>query len=72
MCPRLARGRESRDFDALLPYASPDAVYDTSPSGFGVYEGQAAIREFIEVAVGRASPARALDWHGAAARRRGQ
>jgi ketosteroid isomerase-like protein len=37
-----------RDFDALLPYASPDIVYDTSPSGFGVYQGVAAIREFIE------------------------
>ena len=37
-----------RDFDALLTYAAPDLVYDTTPSGFGVYEGIAAIREFIE------------------------
>jgi ketosteroid isomerase-like protein len=37
-----------RDFDALLPYAAPDVVYDTSPSGFGVYSGVAAIRDFIE------------------------
>jgi len=37
-----------RDFDALLPYAAPNVVYDTSPSGFGVYVGVAAIREFIE------------------------
>jgi ketosteroid isomerase-like protein len=37
-----------RDFDAMLPYAAPDLVYDTSPSGFGSYEGIAAIREFIE------------------------
>jgi ketosteroid isomerase-like protein len=37
-----------RDFDALLRYAAPNVVYDTSPSGFGVYEGIAAIREFIE------------------------
>jgi ketosteroid isomerase-like protein len=37
-----------RDFDALLPYAAPNIIYDTSPSGFGVYEGEAAIREFIE------------------------
>jgi ketosteroid isomerase-like protein len=36
-----------RDFDALLPYVSADLVYDTSPSGMGVYEGE-AIREFIE------------------------
>jgi ketosteroid isomerase-like protein len=37
-----------RDFDALLPYAAPNVVYDTTPSGFGVYEGQGAIRDFIE------------------------
>ena len=36
-----------RDFDALMSYAAPDFVYDTSPSGFGVYEGEAAIRDFI-------------------------
>jgi ketosteroid isomerase-like protein len=36
-----------RDFDALMSFAAPDVVYDTSPSGFGVYEGQAAIRAFI-------------------------
>ncbi|HUH81829.1 MAG TPA: nuclear transport factor 2 family protein [Solirubrobacteraceae bacterium] len=37
-----------RDFDALLPYAARDVVYDTSPSGFRVYKGVAAIRDFIE------------------------
>ena len=37
-----------RDFDALLPYAAANVIYDTSPSGFGVYVGMAAIREFIE------------------------
>jgi ketosteroid isomerase-like protein len=37
-----------RDFDAMLPYAAPNLVYDTTPSGFGVYEGMAAIREFVE------------------------
>jgi len=36
------------DFDALLPYAAPNVVYDTTPSGFGAYQGQAAIRDFIE------------------------
>src|SRR5436190_11685432 len=36
-----------RAFDALMSYAAPDFVYDTSPSGFGVYEGEAAIRDFI-------------------------
>jgi ketosteroid isomerase-like protein len=37
-----------RDFDAMLPYAAPNLVYDTTPSGFGVYQGIAAIREFIQ------------------------
>jgi ketosteroid isomerase-like protein len=37
-----------RDFDALLPYAAPNLVYDTTPSGFGVYEGLEAIHEFVE------------------------
>jgi ketosteroid isomerase-like protein len=37
-----------RDFDAMLPYAAPNLVYDTTPSGFGVYEGMVAIREFVE------------------------
>jgi ketosteroid isomerase-like protein len=37
-----------RDFDTMLPYAAPNLVYDTTPSGFGVYEGTAAIREFVE------------------------
>jgi ketosteroid isomerase-like protein len=36
-----------RDFDALMRYAAPGIVYDTSPSGFGVYVGEAAIRDFI-------------------------
>ena len=37
-----------RDFDALVAHAAPDMVYDTTPSGFGVYEGLDAIREFVE------------------------
>jgi ketosteroid isomerase-like protein len=37
-----------RDADALASFAAADVVYDTSPSGFGVYEGQEAIRGFIE------------------------
>jgi ketosteroid isomerase-like protein len=37
-----------RDMDALLRFCAPDGVYDTSPSGLGVYEGPAAIRAFIE------------------------
>jgi ketosteroid isomerase-like protein len=37
-----------RDADALASFAAPDVVYDTSPSGFGVYEGQEAVGAFIE------------------------
>jgi ketosteroid isomerase-like protein len=37
-----------RDFDAMLGYAAPDVVYDTSPSGLGIYKGVPAIRDFIE------------------------
>jgi ketosteroid isomerase-like protein len=36
-----------RDFDALISFAAPGITYDTTPSGFGVYEGEAAIRAFI-------------------------
>jgi ketosteroid isomerase-like protein len=37
-----------RDFDAMLPYAAPNLVYGTTPSGFGVDEGTAAISESVE------------------------
>jgi ketosteroid isomerase-like protein len=37
-----------RDLDALMSRAAPDAVYDTAPSGMGVYEGHAAIRAFLK------------------------
>jgi ketosteroid isomerase-like protein len=36
-----------RDAETLASFAAPDVVYDTSPAGFGVYEGQEAIRVFI-------------------------
>jgi ketosteroid isomerase-like protein len=32
------------DLDSLMSYAAPDLVYDASPSGLGVFEGQATIR----------------------------
>jgi ketosteroid isomerase-like protein len=38
----------SRDFDAMMSFYARDAVWDTSPSGLGVYEGRAAIRRFFE------------------------
>jgi ketosteroid isomerase-like protein len=37
-----------RDLDAVMTTVARDAVYDTSPSGMGVYEGHAAIRAFLK------------------------
>jgi ketosteroid isomerase-like protein len=36
------------DAAALATFVAPDVVYDTSPSGFGIYEGQEAVGTFIE------------------------
>jgi ketosteroid isomerase-like protein len=48
---RLADAINARDFDAVISFYAPDAVFD-QPT-FGVFEGRAAIRSFIE------------DWFGA-------
>jgi ketosteroid isomerase-like protein len=39
-----------RDFGAQVSIFAPDAVFDASPMGLGVYEGRAAIRNFLEEA----------------------
>ena len=36
------------DLDTAMTFYAPDAVWDTSPMGLGVYEGQPAIRLFFE------------------------
>jgi ketosteroid isomerase-like protein len=36
-----------RDIDAAMRFAATDFVYDTSPSGLGVYEGHEAVKAFI-------------------------
>ena len=36
------------DIDAVLSFFTPDAVWDLSPVGLGVYEGREAIRRFYE------------------------
>jgi ketosteroid isomerase-like protein len=36
------------DFDALAGFFAPDAVWDLSESHLGIYEGVAAIRDFLE------------------------
>lgn len=37
-----------RDMDGLMSFCAPDVMYDTSPSGLGVYEGEGAIRVFLK------------------------
>ena len=44
---------DRRDFDALMSFYAPDAVWDMSPFGMGTFEGLAAILGFFE------------DWMGA-------
>jgi ketosteroid isomerase-like protein len=38
----------SLDVDGIMSFYAPDAVYDFSPIGMGVFRGRAAIREFVE------------------------
>jgi ketosteroid isomerase-like protein len=40
----------AKDLDAAMSYYAPNAVNDTSPQGLGVYQGRAAIRDFLEEA----------------------
>jgi len=49
---RVAAG-SSGDFDAMVSFFAPDGVWDMSPLGMGVFEGRAAIRDFLQ------------DWQGA-------
>jgi ketosteroid isomerase-like protein len=37
-----------RDFDAVMTIYTPDAVWDNSDGGLGVYEGRDAVRGFLE------------------------
>src|SRR5206468_7329686 len=39
---------DSGDADAMTSFFAPDGVWDSSPMGLEVYEGQAAIRRFFE------------------------
>jgi len=38
----------SRDIDGIMSFFGPDAVWDLSTGGLGVFRGRAAIREFME------------------------
>ena len=39
---------EAETIEAAVSFYAPDAVWDASPWGMGVFEGQAAIRVFFE------------------------
>jgi ketosteroid isomerase-like protein len=38
----------AEDIEAALSFYAPDAVWDASPWGMGVFEGQTAVRGFFE------------------------
>src|ERR1700730_14217311 len=42
------RSVEAEDLEAALSFYAPHAVWDASPWGMGVFEGQAAVRGFFE------------------------
>ena len=42
------RSVETEDLEAALSFYAPHAVWDASPWGMGVFEGQAAVRGFFE------------------------
>jgi ketosteroid isomerase-like protein len=44
----IRRSIEPEDIEAALSFYAPDAVWDASPWGMGVFEGQAAVRAFFE------------------------
>jgi ketosteroid isomerase-like protein len=45
---QAVEGATRHDFDALMSFYAPDAVWDLSPMGVGTFEGRAAIRGFVE------------------------
>ena len=45
---QLTEATNRREVDAIVAFYAPDAVWDMSPLGMGTFEGQAAIRGFME------------------------
>jgi ketosteroid isomerase-like protein len=45
---RLTDAGSRRDLDAITAFYAPDGVWDISPMGMGVFEGQAAARDFLD------------------------
>src|SRR6202140_968661 len=44
----IRRSIEVEDMEAAVGFYAPNAVWDASPWGMGVFEGQAAVRGFFE------------------------
>ena len=42
------RSIETDSADAAIAFYAPEAVWDASPWGMGVFEGKAAVRDFFE------------------------
>jgi len=42
------RSSEAEDIDTALSFYAPDAVWDASPWGMGIFEGHTGIRAFFE------------------------
>jgi ketosteroid isomerase-like protein len=49
---KAAEAHARRDFDAMMRFFAPDAVWDASSAGVGNFEGAAAIRSFLEEWIG--------------------
>ena len=49
---QAAEAAERSDFDAVMSIYAPDAVWDASPAGVGIFEGVPAIRNFLEDWIG--------------------
>ena len=49
---RSAQPLNVRDYDAAMRFWAPDGVFDLSQTALGTYEGHAAIRAFLEEAIG--------------------
>lgn len=44
----VRRSIEAESVDAAVSFYAPDAVWDASPWGMGVFEGRAAVRSFFD------------------------
>jgi hypothetical protein len=54
----------ARDFEAAVSVFAPDATFDVSSAGLGVFAGVAAIRAYLEEWVGAYEHQRFSEWEG--------